>query len=111
MQEPRDPHLIALHHVLKYVKGTLSQGILMQGSDSISLQAFTDSDWASCPMTRRSITGYLVELGSSPISWKSKKQGTASKSSAEAEYRALSQATAEVTWLLRLLAEFGITNL
>lgn len=74
MQSPHVPHLQALEHVLKYIKGTMGQGILLQGSDQLSLQAFSDSDWASCPTTRRSVTGYLVLLGKSPISWKSKKQ-------------------------------------
>lgn len=97
MQEPRTPHFKAMEHVLKYIKGTEGQGILMKVIDTISLQAFSDSDWASCPVTRRSITGHLVLLGNSPISWKSKKQSTVSKSSTEAEYRAMSQATSEIT--------------
>ena len=53
----------------------------------------------------------MVLFGSSPVSWKSKKQPTVSKSSAEAEYRALSQAAAEVTWLVRLLSELGVPYL
>lgn len=54
---------------------------------------------------------WVILLGHSPISWKSKKESTVSKSSAEAEYRALSQAAAEVTWLIRLLEEMSISNL
>ena len=111
MQAPRDSHLHALHHVLRYVNGTAGQGILLQGSDHLTIQAYSDSDWASCPSTRRSVSGYVIMLGSSPISWRSKKQGTVSRSSSEAEYRAMAQTASEVTWLVRLFAELGVTSL
>lgn len=90
---------------------TCGQGIILRGKDKLILQAFSDSDWASCPDTRRSVTGYLLLLGNSPICWKSKKQHTVSKSSSEAEYRAMSQAASEVTWVVRLLEELGVNNL
>lgn len=54
--------------------------------------------------------GYLILFGNSPVSWKSKKQSTISKSSAESEYRAMASAAAEVTWV-RLLEELGVSNL
>ena len=111
MQRPTDHHLTALKHTLSYVSSTASQGIVLQGSTKLNLQAFSDSDWASCVDTRKSITGYLIMLGNSPISWKSKKQSTISRSSSEAEYRAMASASAEVTWLIRLLHDFGLTNL
>ena len=111
MQNPRIPHASALQHTLNYVHSTASQGILIKGSDQLQLQAYSDSDWASCPNSRRSITGYILLLGSSPISWKSKKQGTVSRSSSEAEYRAMASAASEVTWLVRLLEELQLTSL
>ena len=97
MHSPRTSHLLALEHTLRYLQGTSGQGILLNASGPLTLKAFCDSDWASCSFSRRSVTGYMVLLGSSPISWKSKKQPIASKSSAEAEYRAMSHAAAEVT--------------
>ena len=111
MQTPRLPHINALHHTLRYVASTSGQGILIQGSDKLTLQAFSDSDWASCPNSRRSITGYILLLGGSPIAWKSKKQSTVSKSSSEAEYRAMSSAASEVAWVVRLLADLQIHSL
>ncbi|XP_057539843.1 uncharacterized mitochondrial protein AtMg00810-like [Amaranthus tricolor] len=111
MQNPRLPHASVLQHALNYVHTTTNQGIIIKGSDQLKLQAYSDSDWASCPNTRRSITGCILLLGSSPISWKSKKQSTVSRSSSEAEYRAMASAASEVTWLVRLLEELQLTSL
>jgi len=77
----------------------------------LQLTAYSDSDWASCPMSRRSVTGYVVLLNNSPISWKSKKQSTVARSFAEAEYRAMAQAAAEVTWLASLLKDLGVSHI
>ncbi|KAL8093432.1 hypothetical protein AgCh_035348 [Apium graveolens] len=86
-------------------------GYLLNASSEIKLQAFSDADWASCPDSKRSVTGYLLLFGKSPITWKSKKHPTVSRSSSEAEYRAMGSSASEITWIIRLLADFGITDL
>lgn len=48
MQNPRDSHLNALHHALSYVYHTSGRGIILQGTDKLTLQAFSDSNWGSC---------------------------------------------------------------
>ncbi|RVW41167.1 Retrovirus-related Pol polyprotein from transposon RE2 [Vitis vinifera] len=108
MHEPRIEHWEAALRVVRYLKGTPGQGILLRADSDLSLQGWCDSDWAACPVTRRSLSGWLVFLGQSPISWKTKKQHTVSRSSAEAEYRAMAAVTCELKWLKGLLLSLGV---
>ncbi|KAK9681521.1 hypothetical protein RND81_10G008100 [Saponaria officinalis] len=110
MGNPRIEHWDAALRVLRYLKGCPSQGILLRRDNNLHLVGYCDSDWASCPLTRRSLTGYFIFLGSSPISWKTKKQPTVSRSSAEAEYRSMAAITCELKWLKSLLSCFGISH-
>nr|XP_016512653.1 PREDICTED: uncharacterized mitochondrial protein AtMg00810-like [Nicotiana tabacum] len=89
MDDPRQPHLKAAFHLLRYLKGDPTLGIFMSRDTNYTIRAYYDSDWATCSDSRKSLSGYLLLLGSSPVSWKSKKQDTISLSSAETEYRAL----------------------
>ncbi|GKV24575.1 hypothetical protein SLEP1_g34168 [Rubroshorea leprosula] len=108
MQAPRQPHLDVAMWVLRYLKSSLGQGIFLSSSSSLQLSAYCDFDCASCPTTRRSTIGYLTLLGNSPISWKTKKQSTVSRSSVEAEYRAMASTVSELLWLKGLLKTLGV---
>jgi len=109
LQHPREPHLQAAYHVLRYLKGDPCLGIHLSNNTDCSLTTYCDSDWAACPDTRKSVSGYVVLMGDSLISWKSKKQTTISLSSAEAEYRAIRKVVGEIVWLERLLTELDLT--
>ncbi|GKV11820.1 hypothetical protein SLEP1_g23039 [Rubroshorea leprosula] len=75
-----------------------------------------DAHWqaakrAGDPSTCVSTTGYLVFLGSNPISWRATRQKAVTRSSTEAEYRALAAAASELVWVRNLLQELGISGL
>ncbi|CAH9142456.1 unnamed protein product [Cuscuta epithymum] len=110
MQAPRQDHWMAALRVVRYLKGSPGQGILFSSICDLTLTGWCDSDWASCPLTRRSLTGWIIFLGYSPISWKTKKQHIVSRSSTEAEYRSMADTTAELKWAKGLLLSLGIDH-
>ncbi|KAK2450175.1 hypothetical protein QL285_009307 [Trifolium repens] len=110
MQSPCTSHMDAATRVLRYLKGSVCKGLFLSAASSINLVGYADSDLAGCPITRRSTTGYFTMLGSNPISWKTKKQPTISRSSAKAEYRSLATLSSELQWLKYLLSDLGIDH-
>ncbi|XP_055806975.1 uncharacterized mitochondrial protein AtMg00810-like [Solanum dulcamara] len=82
-------------------------GLLMSSRKSGKINAFCDADWASCLLSKKSVIGFGIKFGDSLVSWKSKKQSTVSRSSAEAEYRSMATTVAELVWLQGLLQEIG----
>ena len=76
----------------------------------LQLTAYVDADWAGCQDTRQSTTGWCMYLGNSFISWKYKKQEHVSRSSTEAEYRAMSSAYSKILWLRGLFSELGFAQ-
>nr|GEV43462.1 ribonuclease H-like domain-containing protein [Tanacetum cinerariifolium] len=83
----------------------LVKGFILLGNLKASLEAFVDADWAKCLITRKSVTWFSIKLNGSLISWKSNKQHTLSKSSVEAEYRAMASVTSKVIWILKILKD------
>lgn len=106
---PTSVHYDHLLRVLRYLRGTTTQCLFYAASSPLQLRAFSDSTWASDPIDRRSVTGYCIFLGTSLLTWKSKKQTAVSRSSTEAELRALATTTSEIVWLRWLLADFGVS--
>jgi len=107
MHDPREP---ALKRLLRYLQGTVDYGLLLHRSPSTELVVYTDADWAGCPDTQRSTSGYTVFLGGNLVSWSSTRQQVVSRSSAEAEYRVVANGVAEASWLRQLLAELHMMD-
>ena len=105
MHAPRDCHFQLVKRILRYLRGTIKHGLQIHRSSPVLLTTYTDADWAGCPDTRKSTSGYGVFLGDNLVSWSSKLQQTVSRSSAEAEYRGVANAVAEACWLRQLLSK------
>lgn len=110
MHAPTTAHMVALKRILRYLRGTLSHGLVFRRSDRLSLVGYADANWGLDFEDRRSTTGYCVYFGHTPISWCSKKQTVVARSTAEAEYRSLAAASSDITWLTSLLDELHVKS-
>lgn len=108
MHAPRTTHLFSVKRIFRYLQGTRDHGLWLQPSAKpICVLAYSDADWAGCPDSSRSTTGFAVFLGPNLISWKAKKQPTVSKSSTEAEYRAIAYTVQDNLHIRSVLVELG----
>ena len=96
-----------MKQLLRYIKGTVDQGIVFPktGGSRLHLTVFSDADMAGDIDRRRSTSGMLIFLRSAPISWMSLKQKVLALSMCEAEYVAAATAACQAVWLRRLLGE------
>ncbi|XP_071685408.1 secreted RxLR effector protein 161-like [Lolium perenne] len=108
LHAPTTTHWTAAKRILRYVNDTVKLGITFTPSSSTFLSAFSDVDWAGDIDDRRSTGGFAVFVGPNLVSWTTRKQATVSRSSTEAEYKALANATAEIIWVEALLTELGV---
>jgi hypothetical protein len=97
MSAPQSTHYAVVLRILRYVKGTMFHGLHFSSHSSFELWAYSDADWAGDLTDRCSTTGYCFLLGTSLISWRSKKQSIVARFSTETEYCAL--VASELLWL------------
>ncbi|XP_024027318.1 uncharacterized protein LOC112093345 [Morus notabilis] len=89
MQAPKEAHLHAVNRILHYLKGNIGRGVLLRRNGGMSLDVYTDADYAGSPIDRRSTAGYCTFLGGNLVTWISKKYNVVARSSAEAKFRAM----------------------
>ncbi|XP_019191043.1 PREDICTED: uncharacterized protein LOC109185559 [Ipomoea nil] len=89
LHSPTIDHWALVKRLLRYIKGTLDFGLRLTPSLSTTIHAFSDSDWAGCPIDRKSTSGFAVYLGSNLVSWLSKKQRMVARSSTEGSTKLL----------------------
>ena len=116
MHDPMEEHLEAVYQILRHLKKNPGRGLMfkMVGGD-LTIEAYTDADWARSIIDRRSTSGWCRFVGGNLVTWRSKKQSVVARSSAEAEYAAIALGICELLWLKRLryqkeLSTFLITQ-
>ncbi|XP_065846872.1 uncharacterized protein [Euphorbia lathyris] len=107
MHQPTTEHWKAVKRILRYLRSTPDHGLRIQRSRSLDITGYTDADWGGDIDDRKSTSGYAVYVGPNLVSWRSRKQRTVSRSSTEAEYRALACLASEVLWLRKLMYDVG----
>ena len=109
---PIEEHMKAVDDIYAYLKYTPNLGLhFKRNCADRDLHAYVDADWAGCPDTRRSTTGYVVKLAGSPVSWSSRRQRTVAMSTCEAEYVAGYKATQEIIWIQNMINDLRIKAL
>ena len=106
---PREPHLIAVKRIFRYLKGTPSLGLWYTRESDFSLCGYSDADFAGCKIDRKSTSGSCQFLGGRLVSWFSKKQKSISTSTAEAEYIAVGGCCAQIIWMRNQLLDYGLS--
>ena len=96
LQSPCGNHWDVAIRIVRFVKGTPSQGVLYENTGYTQVVGYSDADWAWAPTDKHSTSGYFVFIGGNLIFRKSKKQDVVTRSSVEAEYRAMTLATCEL---------------
>jgi hypothetical protein len=108
LESPGITHYEAFTHVLRYLSGSQTLALVYTRGEQAALTGYTDADWRNCPLTQRSVTGYLMMFNNHLIGWQTKKQPVASLLSCEAEYQSLTDFACELLWIRQLVQEIKI---
>jgi hypothetical protein len=97
-------HFIVIKRIYKYLKGIINYGITYyKNSNNHYISGYCDADYAGDIISAKSTTGYIILLGGSIISWKSKLQSIIAQSTTEAEYIAINGVIKEAVYIKALL--------
>jgi hypothetical protein len=104
---PRTSHRQAVKRIFRYLCHTPDFGLWYSTSSSLALRGFSDADFAGCRLDRKSTYGTCQFLGSSLVSWSSRKQSSVSQSTTEVEYVATASFCSQLLWVTYTMSDFG----
>ncbi|KAL4012021.1 hypothetical protein IC575_029093 [Cucumis melo] len=90
MQAPYEKHMEAINRILRYLKNTPGKGLMFRKTNRKTNEAYTGSDWTGSVIDKKSTSGYCTFVWGNLVTWRSKKQSVVARSSAKAEYKAMS---------------------
>lgn len=105
MHAPTQQHLKVVYHILGYLKSTPGKGLLFRKTDERGAEGFSNADWAGSMADSRSTSGFCTKLWGNLVTWRSKKQSVVARSSAKAEFKAITQGVCELIWVVRLIED------
>ncbi|KAL9429358.1 hypothetical protein AB3S75_031220 [Citrus x aurantiifolia] len=107
---PKESHLATVKRIIRFVTGTVNDGIWYTNDTNSSLAGYSDADWAGNADDRKSTTRGCFYLGNNLVPWHSKKQNSISLFTAEAEYIAAGSCCTKLLWMKQMLADYGIVQ-
>jgi hypothetical protein len=110
LSNPGMQHWIAVKRVMRYLKRTRDFMLTYRKSDNLEIIGYSDSDFAGCPDSRRSTSGYIFLLAGGAVSWKSAKQTLVAPSTMAAEFVACFEASNHATWLRNFVTGLHIVG-
>jgi hypothetical protein len=100
---PRTSHCQAIKRIMRYLRFIPEFGLWFSASSSLSLCGYSDADYVGCRTERKSTSGTCQFLGSSLVSWSSRKQSTVAQSTIEAEYVVVAACYSQLLWMVATL--------
>jgi hypothetical protein len=104
---PRTSHRQAVKRLFRYLRHTPNFGLWYSASSSLALHGFSDADFVGCWLDRKSTSANCLLLGSSLLSWSSRKQSNVAQSTTEAEYVAAASCCSQLLWVTYTMSDFG----
>ncbi|WVZ97856.1 LOW QUALITY PROTEIN: hypothetical protein U9M48_043365, partial [Paspalum notatum var. saurae] len=97
-----------INTIKRYLKFTPELGLWYSSGFSLSLRGFSDADHAGCRIDRKSTSGTCQLLGTSLVSWSSRKQASVALSTTEVEYVAAASCCSHLLWMKATLSDFSL---
>jgi hypothetical protein len=107
MHDPRVVHQEVVDRIFRYLKCCLGRGLLIEKNNHMRIEVYIDADWVGCQDDRKSTSGHCAFVDGNLVSWRSKKQNVVARSTAEAEYRAMTLGVSEGMWFAKIVVRIG----